>query len=100
MMLQTLYKQTWEERLLQFDFSDGMDAAGTIASVDSVTGASLGHVAGSVAVTISTVTYAGQVVQAKFAGGTSGETYKITARIVDSDGQRLELDGYLRVQDE
>lgn len=98
-MLQTLFKQAYEERLFQFDFSDDIGDA-TIASVVSVTATSLGHVTGSVPVTVANITYSSSVVQALFSNGTTGETYKMVARVTDSAGQRLELDGFLRVQDE
>lgn len=92
-MLQTLTKQSYEERIFQFDFSGKMDSGATLASVVSV----VSDVAG---LTISAASVSGTYVQAMFAGGSSGTTYKITAKAIDSDGQKLEMDGNLRVQDE
>lgn len=100
MALQTIFKQSYEERLFQFDFSGLMSASATISSIVSVASVSRGDVDGSSNITISGQTASEQLVQALFVGGTSGETYKITAKVVDSEGQKLELDGLLRVQDE
>jgi hypothetical protein len=100
MTLQTLTKQSFEERLFQYDFSELMSSTGTITIVTSIVPTNLGKVSGSSNISITTITFSGQVVQAMHVGGTSGETYKVTAKVVDSDGQRLELDGLLRVQDE
>jgi len=91
-MLQTLTKQSYEERIFQFDFSGKMDSAATLASVVSV-------VSDGAGLTISATSVSGTFVQAMFTGGNSGTTYKITAKAIDSDGQKLEMDGYLRVQD-
>ena len=100
MTLQTLNKQTYEERLFQFDFSGRMASGATLSAPVSVISVNQANVGGSVNVTISSITLSGKVLQALFVGGTSGETYKITAKAIDSDAQKLELDGYLRVQDE
>lgn len=100
MTLQTLTKQSYEERVFTFDFSGKMTTDATISSVVSIVPTSEGYVSGSTLVTVASITTSGQLVQALYRGGTSGEVYKITAKIVDSNSQRLELDGYLRVQDE
>jgi len=99
MTLQTIVKQSTEDRLFQYDFSEAMAATATIASVVSIVPTNLGNIAGSSNISITTITFSGQVVQAMHIGGTDGETYKVTAKIVDSDGQRLEIDGYLAVLD-
>lgn len=96
--MQTLVKQSYEERLFSFDFSSKSD--GTISSIVSVVSSNQGNVDGSSNVTISSEAYSGLVVSAIFIGGTSGETYKLTCKVIASDGQKLELDGLLRVQDE
>lgn len=93
MTLQTLTKQSYEERIFQFDFSGKMDSGATLASVVSV-------VSDGAGLTISAASVSSTFVQAMFAGGNSGTTYKITAKAIDSNGQKLEMDGYLRVQDE
>lgn len=93
MALQTLFKQAYEERIFQFDFSALMATGATLSSVVSV-------VSDDPGVTISATLVSGTVCQALFVGGTSGTTYKITAKVIDSDAQKLELEGNLRVQDE
>lgn len=93
MALQTLFKQAYEERIFQFDFAGKMATSATLVSVVSV----VSDVSG---LTISATSVSGTVLQALFAGGTSGVTYKITAKAIDSDGQKLEMEGNLRVQDE
>jgi hypothetical protein len=100
MTLQTLTKQAYEERIFQFDFSGKMDADATLASAVSVSVANQGYVDGSSALSVSAQSVSGTYLQAMFSGGTSGELYKITAKVIDSTGQKLELDGFLRVQDE
>lgn len=100
MTLQTLTKQAYEERTFQFDFSGKMAAGSTLASPVSVVSVSQGNVIGSTNITIASISISGQALQATYIGGTSGETYKITAKAIDSAGQKLELDGLLRVQDE
>ena len=100
MALQTLTKQSYEERLFSFDFSGKMSTSATISSVVSVVVTNLGNVSGSTSVSVASIAASGQTVQAVYSGGTSGETYKITAKAIDSDGQKLEVDGLLRVQDE
>lgn len=98
--MQTLTKQSYEERVFQFDFSGKMAAGATLSSVVSVTVSNQGYVTGSSAVSASAQSVSGTYLQAIYSGGTSGELYKITAKAIDSSGQKLELDGFLRVQDE
>ena len=93
MTLQTLTKQSYEERIFQFDFSGKMETGATISSLVSV-------VSDGAGLTISAASASGALVQALFSGGNSGTTYKITAKAIDSNGQKLEIDGNLRVQDE
>lgn len=100
MALTTLQKQSYEERVFQFDFSGKMASDATISSVVSIVPTIEGYVPGSINITVASISAVGQLVQAIYRGGTSGEIYKITAKVVDSNGQRLELEGLLRVQDE
>lgn len=97
--LTTLEKQSYEERIFEFDLSGLMDAAATVASVVSVISVNQNLVGGSSNVTISGQTASGQSVKALFTGGTSQELYKITCKAVDTDGQKLEWDGLLAVRD-
>lgn len=100
MTLQTLTKQAYEERIFQFDFSGKMASGSTLSSPVSVVSVSQGNVVGSTNITIGSIGVSGQTLQATYIGGTDGETYKITAKAIDSAGQKLELDGLLRVGDE
>lgn len=100
MALQTLFKQSAEQRNFQFDFAGKMADGATISSYDPLTFVNRGDVDGSGDITISSTTASGTLLQAKYAGGTNGETYRITARVTDSNGQVLEHDGLLKVQDE
>ena len=100
MPLQTLVKQSYEERIFQFDFSGKMADGSTLSSVVSCVSANQGFVTGSGDVTVAAPSVSGVYLQAIFSGGTSGELYKITAKAIDSTGQKLEADGFLRVQDE
>ena len=77
-----------------------MATSATLSSAVSVASTNQGTVAGSANITISTITLSGQVLQALFIGGTSGEIYKVTAKVIDSDSQKLEMDGFLKVLDE
>lgn len=95
-ILATLEKTSYAERIFAFDFSDQMDDAATIASVVSVTAA---MVSGSGSLTISGAAPDGQNVKALFAGGVAGSVYQVTAKAIDTDGQKLEWDGYLAVRD-
>jgi phage gp36-like protein len=51
------------------------------------------------ALTSSNHQYQEQTVQFTLAGGTNGEEYLITAKVIDSNGQSFEADVELRVQD-
>jgi hypothetical protein len=98
-VIQTIQKQPSEVVKIVFDFTDVLGSAATIASITSITSTNCGVVSGSVALTLSGQTFAGKKVACFGAAGTAGETYKQTAIAVDSDGQTLELDGYVEVVD-
>ena len=100
MALQILVKQNWEERLWAFEFNEWLKAA-TVASVvnDTIIIAAAGKVTQTAALTADNIAISGQQVQAMFKGGTNGEEYHVTCRIVGSDSQRLELDGLVRIRD-
>lgn len=100
MTLQTLTKQEYEEPKFQFDFAGKMADGATLSSIVSVAFVNRGDVDGSDDITISGTTISGTYLQASYIGGTTGETYKITARVIDSEGQKLEMDGLLLVLNE
>lgn len=98
MALTTLQKQPYEERLFSFDFSTKMNAEATIVSIQSII-AELLDGGGFNVLTINAQLAAGQKVQALYGGGINGQTYKITCKCIDSDGQDLELEGKLKVKE-
>lgn len=96
--LTTLEKQTYEERIFEFDLSGLMSETATVATIVSVTSVTQSPGVGTV--TISGQTGLGtQSVKALFAGGMNGELYKITCKATDTDGQKVEWDGLLAVRD-
>lgn len=96
--LTTLEKQSYEERIFEFDLSGLMNESATVATIVSVV--SVTQTPGVGTVTVSGSTGVGtQSVKALFAGGADGELYKITCKATDTDGQKIEWDGYLAVRD-
>lgn len=91
-------KQPFEERIIDFDFSQLLVeptdtiVSGSITSVSNVSGGANDLTAGNVA-------WSGARLQATYAGGTDGHRYLITARVTDSKGQKLELEGVMEVRD-
>lgn len=97
MALVTNEKQPYEELDLSFDFSNrGLAASITISSVASITQA---LVSGSGSLTISGTTFSGQVCAARFSGGTNGDKFKVTAKVVMTSGEKLECDGYIKIKE-
>jgi hypothetical protein len=97
MALVTNEKQPYEEVDLVFDFTNrGISSSVTIASVQGVT---VTRVSGTGTVTASSTVFSGQYVQSRFAGGDTGDRYKLTAKVVMTDGQRYECDGYLKIKE-
>ena len=100
--LPTLEKQPWDDRLYDIVFDETEFRTGeSIASITSVTGATLGWVYGSSDLTISGETHdSDRTVQFRGAGGTKLEGYKITARVVTDQSNSIEADVLLKVIDE
>ena len=97
MALVTNEKQSFEEVDLTFDFFNRGIADGvSIANVTSITAA---LVSGTGSLVVSGTTYSGLLVSARFAGGLGGDKFKLTAKVVMSDGQKYECDGYLKVKE-
>lgn len=97
MALVTNEKQPFEEVDLTFDFSNRGIADGvSIASVTSITAA---LVSGTGSLVVSGTVYSGLTASARFSGGTAGDRFKLTAKVVMSDGQKYECDGYLKVKE-
>lgn len=97
MALVTNEKQPWEEVDLVFDFTN-RGLADTV-SVTGVTSITIVRVSGSGTLTNSNTIYSGQLVQSRFSGGNTGDRYKLTAKVVMSDGQKYECDGYLKIKE-
>jgi hypothetical protein len=100
--LPVLEKQPWDDRLYDIVFDeDEFRADEVIASVDSITSATLGWAYGSSAFTISGKTHDGdRTVQFRGAEGTKLEGYKITTRVLTNQGNYIEADVLLKVIDE
>lgn len=96
-LLPPLQKQPAEELVYNFDFSDVIDSSASISTITSITPTNCGVVSGSSNVSTSSNAISGRKAQTKVAGGTHGESYKLTAIVVDSQGQTHELDGILEV---
>jgi hypothetical protein len=96
-LLPALIKQPAEVLAFTFDFSAVIDASATVASISSITAANCGVVDGSADVALSNNTLSGRQAQTTLTGGTHGESYKLTAVVVDSQGQTHELDGLVEV---
>lgn len=96
-LLPPLTKQPAEVLAFVFDFSDVIDASATVASITSITIANCGIVAGSSNATLSNNTTSGRKAQTTVTGGQHGESYKLRAIVVDSQGQTHELDGLVEV---
>lgn len=95
----TCEKQPYEERKFSFNFASKMAEDATITSINSIT-SSLKSGGGVASLTINGQTAAGQKVEALYGGGTTGQTYKVTCKVTDSQGQELELDGLLKVKEQ
>ena len=87
-----LDKQPTESDLFDIDFTPKLAAGDTISSVTSVTTAQSG-------LTIGAPTLSTTKVQVRISSGTSGTLYKITAIVFTANGNTLETDVYLRVEE-
>lgn len=93
-MSQTLIKQPNESRLYSMDFSANLASGETISSITSVTPEPTGPTISSEAVSSD-----GKSANFRIAGGTDGESYKITVIVVTSSSNTLEDEGILLVKD-
>ncbi len=87
-----LDKQPTESDLFDIDFTPKLVTGDTISSVTSVATAQAG-------LTIGAPLLSSPKVQVRISGGTDGTLYKITAIVVTSNGNTLETDVFLRVED-
>jgi len=97
--LQAAVKQPAESRLYTFDFS-ALLGANTISSVTSIVQANQGLIGGSTNLTLGTPsTDSAQLAQLQMSAGQDKEDYKLTALIVDSASNTLEMDVILHVRE-
>lgn len=100
MALKKLRKQPAESRLYDFDFTLKLVNGATVVSVTSIIATKLDKVAGSTNVTVNQIASSTSRAQCRISDGTDKEDYKLTALVVDSAGNTLELDGILQVRAE
>lgn len=96
--LPVLVKQPAEKRTYRIEFTNLLVGA-TLATVNSVSSENQNKVGGSTAVTLGTPAVSGDAVEFTIEAGTDDENYKITAEVVDSEGNILEGEGMLYVRD-
>jgi hypothetical protein len=95
--MEVLQKQPYEELPFTFDFADVIPSGATVSAIDSIAAANCAVVSGSSNVTTGSNTTSGRSAQTKVSGGTSGESYKITCRVTDSNGHKHEHEGIVEV---
>lgn len=87
-----LTKQPGESRLYDIDFAPLLATGDTLSSVTSVATAQAG-------LTIGSPSLATPKVQVRISSGTDGTLYKLTAIVVTTNGDTLETDVFLRVEE-
>ena len=92
-----LPKPAWDERRIGHDFTDDLATGDTIASITSIKvyDYDIGTDISATAVSPSSeqVDAGDKTVSAIYKGGTSGQKYKMEARIVTANGEKLS--GYI-----
>lgn len=96
--LPVLEKQPREIRPFWVDFTPATEEA-QIVSIEAVDVANLARVSNSEDVVVESQEISGDSVRVVLSGGTDGEAYRVTARVVLSDGTKVENDGILQVRD-
>lgn len=88
-----LPKPSWDERRIAHDFTDDLASGDTIASITSIT--VYDNTTGADITTTAKKTGSDQrdsgnkSVSAIYQAGTSGQTYKIVAKVVTTNGEKL-----------
>jgi hypothetical protein len=95
--LAVLRKQPDESRLYTFEFTGDL-GSNTISTVVSVSQTNMARISGSTNLTLGSPTNNTTQVQVRISAGQDLEDYKMTAKITDSGGNTLELDGLLQVR--
>lgn len=85
--------------LYDFDFSDMVGTGSLQSGQNVVQAAKLGRISGSADITVSAVNRSENIVQARFAGGTANEDYRMRATCVDSTGNTLVIDVVVQVRE-
>ncbi len=99
--LVTLRKRPGEGRLLDVDVSDYIRTGDTVDSVTDIVATAVGKVVGAADVTITLKSHDGvTTLQAKFAGGTDLENYKIDSTFVTVGGDNLHAKSMLWVRED
>ena len=92
-------KRVAEDRLYDFDFASLGDPEVMVQS-GTVVQSNLQRVDGSLDLTLEgSAVAAGTLLQQRVKGGTDGELYKLTAEVLDDDGNTLVMFGFLQVSD-
>jgi hypothetical protein len=91
--MSVLYKQAAETKIFSIEFSNQLAAGDSLTSLTSVLDS-------AAVLTITSKAISGTKVNATYAGGVNDTTYTITAIVVTTDGETLELDVYLRIRAE
>lgn len=95
MSLPSVTKQPTESRLYSMDFSALMGQNETISAVSSVTK----DKTTTPDLTIGAAVFDGQIAQFRLSAGKSGTKYKITCIVTTSDGNTLEGEGIVQLED-
>lgn len=96
-MSYALTKQPWEDKIYQLAYP--LNEGETLAGVDSLLVTPRGRVAEIDPLLATDAVVSGDQAQFRVAGGTDGEDYAIRVRVLTSNGDKLEEDVQIRVQD-
>lgn len=90
-------KQTWEERLLEFDATDALATGDTLASVSGIT-VWEGATDKTATMFSGPASITGNKVYAKIIGGEDGHSYWVRVRLLTTNGDKIEDDLRLLVR--
>lgn len=90
-------KLVGETEIYQFDFAGRLGSGVTISTQACTASVYSGTDVAPSAIISGSATASGSVVSQKITAGTAGVIYEITCTITTSDGQTLQLMGYLAV---
>lgn len=84
-------KQPWEERTLEFDFTDALSTGDSLASISGVTVWN-GSTETTLTMLEGTPSITGAKVYAKIVGGTAGTDYWVRVRVITTNADQIEDD--------